>query len=118
MVIKKGTSQRKTKIAAPPSNASYEELDEYFSKHSLDDLERAGLAKELSPAEHQWMNGITASVRSKVQARKSRSQLNLAFPEPDLARFMSYAERKHMPASTLARAWILERLDHESSLSK
>jgi uncharacterized linocin/CFP29 family protein len=48
-----------------------------------------------------------------IAACKNRAQLNLAFPEPDLVRFVDYAERKHMPVSTLARAWILERLDRE-----
>jgi len=109
----KRTGKQQKKIEPPPENASYEELDDYFSKHSLEDLEKAGIAKELSSEEQEWLDQVASSVRKKVDARTSRAQLNLAFPEPDLFRFVQYAERKHIPPSTLARAWILERLDQE-----
>ena len=102
-------------IKPPPIHGSSHELDQYFSKHSLNELEKAGIAKELSSKEQKWLDGLTASVK---EVRKRRAQLNLAFAESELSRFTLYADRKHMPASTLARAWILERLDQELRNSK
>ena len=107
------SANKKNPLKPPPLRGSYKELDEYFSKHSLEELEEAGIAKKLSQKEQRWFNKVAGSLKAKAQ--RSRAQLNLAFPEAILAKFMAYAEHKHIPASTLARAWILERLDHEMS---
>jgi hypothetical protein len=40
--------------------------------------------------------------------------LNLAMSAEQLDRFTQHANKKHIPPSTLAKAWILERLDQEA----
>jgi hypothetical protein len=44
----------------------------------------------------------------------ARTQLNLAMSSEQLERLMKHANKKHIPPSTLAKAWILERLDQEA----
>ncbi len=48
-----------------------------------------------------------------VQPRQGRSQLNLAISAEQLELLTQYAKRRHIPVSTLARAWLLERLEIE-----
>jgi hypothetical protein len=106
----------KAEIPPPPgAEASDDELAAYFEKHSMKDLEDAGYGRELTPEELRAMDELAEDCRARSKARKSgRAQLNLAMSPEQLERFMRYAERKHIPPSTLAKAWILERLDHES----
>jgi hypothetical protein len=40
--------------------------------------------------------------------------LNLALTTDQLDRFTQYAKKRHIPPSTLAKAWILERLENEA----
>ena len=103
-------------IPAPPGpGASADELNAYFEKYGLDELEAAGYVHGLTPAEEKEMNNLALECESRVAARKTtRTQLNLAMSADQLERFTRYANKKHIPPSTLAKAWILERLDQEA----
>lgn len=70
--------------------------------------------RTLSTEETAWVNEVSTEARKRVEARQNRAQLNLALPADQLARFNQYAQKKHIPPSTLARAWLLERLDQEA----
>lgn len=48
--------------------------------------------------------------------RPNRSQVySVRLSAEEQARVQRVADAKHLPASTLVRSWILERLDHESA---
>jgi hypothetical protein len=112
--IVKPSKQLVAAIPPPPGrDASCEELDEYFSKYSWAQIEKAGYSRSLNKAETAWVNKVSAEAKKRVESR-NRSQLNLALPADQLARFTQYAKKKHIPPSTLARSWILERLDQVS----
>jgi hypothetical protein len=111
-------AKKKAKANIPPppgGGASAEELAAYFEKYGMDELEGAGYVSDLTVEEHKDMEALAARSRAQVEARKSaRTQLNLAMSAEQLERFMRHANRKHIPPSTLAKAWILERLDQEA----
>ena len=106
----------KNNIPLPPGvNASAEELSNYFEKYGLNELEAAGYVKDLTPKEKKEMEELAKYSQARVKARKNRrTQLNLALSAEQLERFTQYASKKHLPPSTLAKSWILERLDQES----
>lgn len=107
------------KIPPPPGpEASPEELSAYFEKYGLEELESAGYVEDLSPAERQEMDRLSAECQGRLTERAARKQLNLAMSAEQLERFTRYANKKHIPPSTLAKAWILERLDQEASDDK
>lgn len=105
----------KVKIPPPPAaNAPADELAAYFEKYGLDELEAAGYVNDLTAEELKDVEELAASCQSQIQVRKNaRTQLNLAMSSDQLDRFLKYANTKHIPPSTLAKAWILERLDQE-----
>lgn len=114
---KKGTSTKRAAVAVPPPpgpNASCDEIDAYFSKYSWAQIEKAGHMRPLTQEETAWVGEVSAEARRRIEARQNRAQLNLALPVDQLARFTQYAQKKHIPPSTLARAWLLERLDQEA----
>ncbi len=91
-----------TGASAPPSippppgpNASARQIDQYFSKY-------------------QWVQDEKTDRNPRLEIKPSRSQLNLALPAEQLKMFTQYAKKKHIPPSTLARMWLLERLEHET----
>lgn len=117
-VKKKNTSKKRTSGQVPPPpgpDASSEEIDAYFTKYSWSQIEKAGHMHRLTDEEMAWVNEISEECRKRVDARQSRTQLNLALPADQLARFTEYAQKKHIPPSTLARSWLLERLDQETA---
>ncbi len=77
-------------------------------------MESAGYVSELTATEMKEVDALAVSCRERVDSRKSRTQLNLAMTSDQLDRFMKHAYKKHIPPSTLAKAWILERLDQEA----
>jgi hypothetical protein len=105
----------KNNIPPPPAaTASPEELSSYFEKYELNELETAGYVRDLTPEEQKDVDYLTEHCRARVEDRKSaRTQLNLALSAEQLDQFTRYANKKHLPPSTLARAWLLERLDAE-----
>ena len=110
-------SRKKTKQIPPPPNAdaSAEELNAYFEKYGLDELEAAGYVHDLTPREEKEMEKLAAECEARVAARRAgRTQLNLAMSADQIERFTRYANKRHIPPSTLAKAWILERLDQEA----
>jgi hypothetical protein len=109
------TDKKKKQTPAPPNaSSSWEEQAAYFEKYDLDDLESAGHLEPLTEADQDFVKSMTKTVSEKVAARKARGQLNLALSTDQLDRFTQYANKKHIPPSTLAKAWILERLDNEA----
>ena len=122
MPVNKKNTNKRTPIkraaeAVPPPpgpDASCDEIDKYFSKYSWAQIEKAGHMKPLTEEETAWVSEVSAEARKRIEARQNRAQLNLALPADQLARFTQYAQKKHIPPSTLARAWLLERLDQEA----
>ena len=110
------TKKTKSDIAPPPdAGAAPEELSAYFEKYGLEELESAGYVHELTQEESDKMRQLSAYCKERVASRKRmRTQLNLALSSEQLERFTRYANKKHIPPSTLAKAWILERLDQEA----
>lgn len=108
---------KKSKIQIPPppaTNVPADELAAYFEKYGLDELEASGYVSELTIEELKDVEELASNCQSQVHARKgARTQLNLAMSSDQLDRFLKYASKKHIPPSTLAKAWILERLDQE-----
>jgi hypothetical protein len=110
-VTKRGTAS----IPPPPGrDAKPDEIDAYFSKYSWAQIEESGHMRPLTDEELAWVGRISAESKKRIDSRQNRAQLNLALPAEQLARFTKYAQKKHIPPSTLARAWILERLDQEA----
>jgi hypothetical protein len=109
------TDKKKKQLPAPPDAASsWEDQAAYFEKYDLDDLESAGHLEPLTEADQDFVKSVTKAASDKATARKARGQLNLALSTDQLNRFTQYANQKHIPPSTLAKAWILERLDNEA----
>lgn len=105
----------KKQIPTPPdANASWEEQAAYFEKYGMDELEAAGHLQPLTKDDQKFVEEVQAEAGRRIAARKARGQLNLALTPEQLNRFTQYANRKHIPPSTLAKAWILERLDDEA----
>lgn len=105
-------------IPAPPvANADWEEQSAYFEKYGMEELEKAGHLEPLTEDDQKFVAKVKAEAARRVAARKERGQLNLALSPEQLKRFTQYANRKHIPPSTLAKAWILERLDQEAKES-
>lgn len=107
-------SKKKDKKQIPPppdADSSWEEQAAYFERYDPAELAKAGHLQPLTPDDEKFLE----EVRTQVQEnRKARGQLNLALTPEQLSRFTQYAKKKHIPPSTLAKAWILERLDQEA----
>lgn len=109
------TDKKKKHIPPPPDAASsWEQQAAYFEKYDLDDLESADHLEPLTEADQDFVKSVTEAASDKVDTRKVRGQLNLALSPDQLNRFTQYANKRHIPPSTLAKAWILERLDNEA----
>jgi len=110
---------KKNKIPPPPkADASWEEQALYFEKYGLEELEEGGHLQPLTDDDKKFVEAVKAAAGARIAARKARAQLNLALSPEQLNRFMEYAKRKHIPPSTLAKAWVLERLDQEAKEEK
>jgi hypothetical protein len=109
-------AKKKAYIPPPPGpEASADELAAYVEKYGLDELEAAGYIQDLTEDEKKDMDDLAVYTRSRVEARKTaRTQLNLALSAEQLSRFTQYAQKRHIPPSTLAKSWLLERLDQEA----
>jgi hypothetical protein len=102
----------KTKLIALPPNSQvlWDKQADYFENHSVEELERAGLVKRLETEDKAFIDRASKTAANRV---RNRVQLNLSLSEDDLNRFQSIAKRKHIPTTTLAKSWLLERLDQE-----
>ncbi len=108
------TKKNKNAIPPPPDDdASPEEFAAYFEKYELSELEAAGYVDVLPPGDEKEIEELASMCETRTNERRSRTQLNLALSPEQLERFTQYANKKHLPPSTLARAWVLERLDAE-----
>lgn len=109
------TNKQKKEIPPPPeANASWEEQAAYFEQYGMEELANAGHLQPLTEEDQKFIEEVKAEAGRRIAARKARGQLNLALSPAQLNRFTQYANRKHIPPSTLAKAWILERLDQEA----
>lgn len=97
---------KQKKILPPPHSNDYEKLDEYYSKHDTTDLLEADLLEEASEEECLEIAKI---------AKKSlkKAQVNLRLSPEDLDSLKQVAQLKDIPYGTLARSWIVERLQQE-----
>ncbi len=114
-VFKMTQHKEKKEIPPPPdANASWEEQAAYFEKFGLEELEKDGHLQPLTEDEQKFVDEVKAEAGRRIASRKTRGQLNLALSPDQLNRFTQYAHRKHIPPSTLAKSWLLERLDQEA----
>ncbi len=71
------------------------------------------LARLREESERTRLDPYPAGTKPK---RPNRSQVySVRLSAEEQARVQSVADAKHLPASTLVRSWILERLDQESA---
>lgn len=105
----------KRQIPPPPdADSPWEEQAAYFKKYGSDELAKAGYLRPLTQEDERFVEEIRKEAARRIATRKARGQLNLALTPEQLNRFTQYAKKKHIPPSTLAKAWILERLDQEA----
>lgn len=90
----------------PSDKASSKELSDYYET-SLDQLEGVDLTKEEIKNQQKLIQKATKNYS------KQRSQLNLTMPDDKLTEFKKLAKKKGAPVSTLARMWLIERLNTE-----
>lgn len=108
----KGT---KKSIPPPPGpGVSWEEQAAYFEKYGMSELEEAGYLEPMTKEDIRFVSQVKQAAGARIEQRKGRAQLNICFQDGELSKFLALAKRKHIPPSTLAKAWILERLDQES----
>ena len=106
--------RRKSEGAIPPppgANTDWNVQAAYFEKYSPDELEAAGYLNPEMDADETL--SVREVARKKIAERRKSTQVNLAFKQEEFHRFMALADKRHIPPATLARAWILERLDQE-----
>lgn len=114
-VKKMSKNKDNRKIPPPPdATASWDEQAAYFEKYSTEEIEAAGHLAPLTDDDQKLIEEVKAESGRRIASRKVRGQLNLAMSPEQLERFTEHANRKHIPPSTLAKAWILERLDQEA----
>lgn len=101
---------RKAKHIPPPPGpgAGYDEIIAYHSKYSLDELEKAGYAKEVPRAEEEE---LTASVAYRMLCRDG---LHVKLPRKDYQLLSRLAARKRTAVETLAKRWIDHGLRQEA----
>jgi hypothetical protein len=118
MATDKAKVTKKTIPHPPGPEVSWEDQAAYFEKYGLNELEQAGYLEPLDKEDIQLVKKVQEAAGSRIALRKGRSQLNICFQDDQLLQFLAMAKRKHMPPSTLAKSWILERLDQESKSSR
>ncbi len=88
----------------PKKNVSEKELSEYYENYS-----------DFINAEELTSDEIKAQKNLIKKATKTyRSQFNLTMPGDKLDQLKKIAKKKGAPPSTLARMWLIERLDQEA----
>ena len=97
------------KIPPPPGpEASYDEIIAYHSTYTLDELEKAGYAKEPSPKE---VEGLTASAAYWLLCEKG---LHLTLSRKNYEQLSRLAARHDVAPEDLVKKWIRERLREEA----
>ena len=106
--------KKPTKRIPPPPGvgAPWKEQSAYFDKYDTVDLIKAGYLQSLSSTDKHLFAELKTSARAHLK-KSQREQLNLSLRTEELKRLHTAADRNHLQAATLARAWLLERLDHE-----
>jgi hypothetical protein len=101
---------KKAKHIPPPpgAEAGYDEIIAYCSKYSLDELEKAGYAREV-PRELE--EEVTASAAYQMLCRDG---LHLKLPRKDYELLSRLAARKAIAVATLAKRWIGQGLEQEA----
>lgn len=106
----KSRSVRQKLVPPPPGPlTSWEAQSAYFDKHDFVSLEKAGHLSELTAADRKFLD----QVRTSAWLQRKREQVNLTLNPQQFKRLEAVARRRHLAPSTLARAWLLERLDQE-----
>jgi hypothetical protein len=101
------TSKAKRIPPPPGADASDDEIIAYHSKYTLDELERAGYAQEVSREEEENV------VASAVFFGLCRDGLHLKLARKDYERLSRLAARKDIAVETLVKRWVVERLRQE-----
>jgi hypothetical protein len=102
-------SSKAKRIPPPPgSDASYDEIIAYHSKYTLDELEKAGYAQEVSREEEEEL------VASAVYSRLCQEGLQIKLSRKDYELLSRVAARKDTAVETLVKRWTTERLRQEA----
>lgn len=81
---------------------------------NLSPTNRPAYREQQPPSQPAPARPTTPRRPRKASDKPSRSQVySLRLSEEEQSRIEAVAERMHLPASTLVRAWILERLETE-----
>jgi len=72
------------------------------------------LVREISEESDQTKDAPLPDGATYTRPNRNRSQVySVRLSPAEHAMVQKVADTKHLPASTLVRSWILERLDHE-----
>jgi hypothetical protein len=74
--------------------------------------EEARKLERRSESDEPYPAGTTIS-----RPNQPSRMFNLRLTEEQYAELQAEAQRRHLPVSTMARAWLLDRLDHERHAS-
>ncbi len=96
----------------PGVSASWEEQTAYFDKYGLVDLEEAGYLVPVNRKDKKLFAELRKTAKNHLDKRK-REQLNLSLQPSQFDRLEALAKNRHLQPTTLARSWLLERLDQE-----
>jgi hypothetical protein len=84
----------------------------------LDPATSGALREDARTLERQSESGEPYPPGTTISRPNQPSRMfNLRLTEQQYAELQAEAQRRHLPVSTMARAWLLDRLDHERHAS-
>jgi hypothetical protein len=102
-------NKRKPKPQLPRKNASYEELSDFFDRHSGFDLIDQGLAEV--DTDHTDLERMLQEYWNQPNTK----QLNIRIPPAAKRMIERLAKRKTLEVSTLVRMWVIDSMRREAS---
>ena len=102
------SSKKARKIRLPRPNASYEELEHFFSRHDGAVLLEQGIS-EIDP-DREDLERMLLEYWNQPNTR----QLNIRVPASAKRMIERLAKRKTVQASTLVRMWVIDSMRREA----
>jgi hypothetical protein len=102
---------KQKQIRLPGKNAGYNELADFFDRHSGGDLMKSGIT-EVDP-DQEDLRRMLREYRNQPNTR----QLNIRIPESARRLIEKLARRKTIEVSTLVRMWIIDGMRREVNRS-
>ena len=103
------SKEQENQILNPPSSATYEELDEYYTNYDTENLLNAGILRKATQEEYQ-------ELKQNLGKKPRKAQINFRLNEDELNLLKKIAKFKAIPYGVLARSWVIERLRAELKL--